>query len=183
MGSILVAMPRIEDSNRIVASIRESGLLLDIEVCSNGADILRTVADRDYGVVICTRRMGDMGYAELAEYLPQYFGMIVLTSDMSIETVSRDMVKLQLPFKRRELISTIEMITGDYFYKIKKKKKIAPKRSKEEQKIIDQAKALLMEVNGMSEPESFRYIQKNSMDFGRTMVESAQMILLLNKSE
>ena len=47
-----------------------------------------------------------------------------------------------------------------------------------ETKIIDEAKAMLMERNGMSEPEAFRYIQKNSMDFGRTMVESAQMILM-----
>ena len=31
----------------------------------------------------------------------------------------------------------------------------------------------------MSEPEAFRYLQKNSMDFGRTMVESAQMILAM----
>ena len=37
-----------------------------------------------------------------------------------------------------------------------------------------------MERNGMTEPEAFRYIQKNSMDMGRTFVESAQMILTLN---
>ena len=38
---------------------------------------------------------------------------------------------------------------------------------------------MLMERNGLTEEEAFRYIQKNSMDFGRKMVESAQMILSL----
>lgn len=54
------------------------------------------------------------------------------------------------------------------------------KRSEAEQKIIEEAKALLIERNGMTEPEAFRYIQKSSMDQGRTMAESAQMIIMLN---
>ena len=45
---------------------------------------------------------------------------------------------------------------------------------------IDKAKLLLMDRNDMTEPEAFRYIQKTSMDMGRTMVESAEMILMLN---
>ena len=48
-----------------------------------------------------------------------------------------------------------------------------------ERKVIDKAKAVLMERNGMSEPEAFRYIQKTSMDCGRSMSESAQMILMM----
>ena len=32
----------------------------------------------------------------------------------------------------------------------------------------------------MTEPEAYRYLQKNSMDMGRTLSETAQMILLVN---
>ena len=46
-----------------------------------------------------------------------------------------------------------------------------------EQKIIDNAKHLLMEKNNMTEQDAFRYIQKCSMDSGNTMVESATMVL------
>ena len=178
MGSILIAMPKNDDANHIAGLLREHGSLLDIEVCATGAEVLRTIPDRDYGVIICTKRLKDMGYAELADYLPDYFGMIVLTSDASMECVSDKMIKLMLPLKRRELFSTVEMMTNDFFSAIKKKKRVAPKRSSREKNIIDEAQAMLMERNGMSEPEAFRYIQKNSMDFGRTMVESAQMILM-----
>lgn len=72
------------------------------------------------------------------------------------------------------------MMTYQFVRRIKKKK-APPKRSPEEQKIIDEAKGLLIERNGMTEQEAFRYIQKCSMDTGRNMVESAQMILMLNE--
>ena len=65
--------------------------------------------------------------------------------------------------------------------KNRRKQKNQPKeRKQEEQALIRQAKELLMERNHMSEPESYRYIQKCSMDSGTNMVEMAQMIMSLN---
>ena len=49
----------------------------------------------------------------------------------------------------------------------------------QEQELIDQAKALLMERNGMTEAEAHRYIQKCSMDSGTNLVETAQMVISL----
>lgn len=59
------------------------------------------------------------------------------------------------------------------------KKTARKKRSQQEQTYIDQAKKALMEQKSMSEEEAFRYLQKCSMDSGRSMVETAQMILLM----
>ena len=73
------------------------------------------------------------------------------------------------------------MVTSGFYRQRKRKKKEPKKRDEKEQKIIDQAKALLMERNGMSEPEAFRYLQKNSMDYSRSMVEAAQMILVMSE--
>ena len=52
-----------------------------------------------------------------------------------------------------------------------------PLRFKKEQKSIDDAKALLMERNHLSEEEAHKYIQKLSMDSGNNLVETAEMIL------
>ncbi len=179
MGSVLIAMPKAEDAGRIAATIRNQGMLFDISICSTGAEVLRTANDRDYGVIICTKSLKDMRYMELAEMMPNYFGMIVLTTDMSLEITSDQMVKLIMPFKTRDLLNTIDMIAQGFYRSLRKKKKAPLKRTAEEQKVIDSAKALLMDRNGMSEPEAFRYIQKNSMDSGRSLVEAAQMILVL----
>lgn len=179
MGSILIAMPKSEDANRIANTVQNFGLALDIEICSSGAEVLRAAHDRDYGVVICMKRMRDMSYSELADYLPIYFRMIIITSDVSLETFSDRMFKLVLPFRAGDLAATLDLALAGYYTPVRKKKPI-PTRNDAEKQIISKAKELLMDRNGMSEPEAYRYIQKNSMDCGRAMVESAQMILLMN---
>lgn len=180
MGSILIAMPKVEESNRIAGLLREFFPHYSIDTCSNAAEVLRLCHARDNGVIIGTKRVCEMGYREIYDYLPDNFKLLILTKDRYLEIYEDKMLKLLMPFKRSELISTIEMITDQYQYRSKKKKKNVPKRSKEEQKIIDNAKAMLMENHGMTEPEAFRYIQKNSMDYSRTMVESAQMLLMIH---
>ena len=180
MGSILIAMPKNDDATHLAQMVNTKGLMLDVEICQTGAEVLRIANARDYGVVLCTKNLRDMSCLELAEYLPQYFGMVILTRDLSLDVYSEKTVKLMMPFKPSELISTIDMMTSFFIRKIRKKSG-PPKRSAAQQKIIDDAKALLMERNGMSESEAFRYVQKSSMDTGRTMTESAQMILMLNQ--
>ena len=180
MGSRLIAMPKVEDANKIAAVIRNRGTLMDISTCTTAAEVLRIINDRDYGVVICTKSLKDMSYSELASYLPDYFGMILLTSDLSLEIYNDNMVKLELPFKPHDLMNTIELLTQNYYRRLKKKKKMPPQRSEKEKQLIDQAKSLLMERNGMTEPEAFKFIQKSSMDTGRSLTESAQMVLMLH---
>ena len=54
-------------------------------------------------------------------------------------------------------------------------------RAEEDKKTVNAAKLLLMNRNHMTEPEAYRFIQKTSMDTGRTMLETAQMILLFER--
>lgn len=179
MGSIIVALPKADDAEKIAGIIRSKGVPYDINICNTGAQVLRLSNSRDFGVVICSKRLKDIGYIEMVEMLPTNFSTIVLTNDVSVETVGDDMVKLLLPLKIGALLDTIEMLCAKYIRRPRKKQSIPPKRSDEEQKLLGKAKALLMDRNGMSEPEAFRYIQKNSMDYGRKLTETAQMILSL----
>ena len=180
MGDIIISMPKKETAKRIVDIIRNHGLDADIMICSNASTILREANSRNFGGIICSSELADMNYAELADYIPPGFGMIVLTKDASLEIVSDKMLRLVLPLSVRELIATIQTVLQTYDVPTRKKKPIKPKRSPEEQKTIDNAKAVLMELKHMTEPEAFRYMQKQAMDTQRTMLEEAQLILLLN---
>lgn len=175
MGSILVVTPKPEDANRIANMIRQGGVYTQVNVCLNGNEVLRKVHDQDVGLVVCTKRLTDMGYEELSTYLPAHVNMLLVTKDAGLLPFSSNIVHLLLPFRSEELMSTIRMLLPDVFVKPKKRMK-----SEEEMKLIGQAKQILMERNNMSEPDAFRYIQKNSMDSGRTMKESAEMIIALN---
>ena len=52
-------------------------------------------------------------------------------------------------------------------------------RSDADRKLIEDAKALLIARNHMTEEEAHRYLQKSSMDSGTNLVETAQMLLAL----
>jgi response regulator NasT len=73
----------------------------------------------------------------------------------------------------------MEVMTYAYSRWRKKMRARPRKRSKEEQDVIDRAKELLMERNGLTEEEAHRYIQKSSMDNGTGVVETAGMIMSL----
>ncbi|MCR5154004.1 MAG: hypothetical protein K6B75_04060, partial [Lachnospiraceae bacterium] len=107
MGTILVAMPRPEDAKHLSQSLIESGNYVDIEVCTTGSEILRVAHERNYGVVVCTRQLRDMSFIELSDYLPEFFGMIVLTKDSSVYVNPEKGVRLMMPFSTVDLLSTI----------------------------------------------------------------------------
>ena len=178
MGSILIAMPRTDDAERIASHIKESDIWEPVRICRRGADVLFEARNGEVDIVICTRRLPDMGYVELSDYLPSSVKMLLLTSDAGLLPFSSNITKLMMPFKPRDLIATAKMLLPGNGFSIRKGK--IP-RSEEEQKLIDRAKGILMNNNEMSEPEAFRYIQKSSMDYGRTLVETAQMIITLNE--
>jgi len=181
MGSIIVVLPKLEDAKYISDILRKYGLETTM-VCTSGRELLPRLSTLGSGVIICGRRLKDMHYTKLAEYLPEYFDMVLLTSDAELAEVSPKILRLTLPIRIGELVSMIETLLQQQEQRLKKKRKKPKKRTEEEQKIIDSAKAVLMEQNQMTEQEAFRYIQKSSMESETNMVETAQMILLLKQN-
>lgn len=179
MGCIIIAMPVREDAQKIADMLMRQGIQTDA-VCTLSSEVLSKVHERDSGILICGKRLKDMGYAELSGYLPDYYAMIVISKDMMLDFYAQNIFFLQSPFKLKDLIGTIDMISQQHNLRIRRNKGKPPGRTNEEKEIIKQAKELLMNRNQMSEPDAYRYIQKCSMDSGNTMLETAQMIILLS---
>ncbi|MBO4375315.1 MAG: ANTAR domain-containing protein [Lachnospiraceae bacterium] len=177
MGAILVTMNKREDSGRIADIIKRSGTGDEVFVCDTGSEVLRKIEDMDVSLLVCTRRLKDMGYEELFNYLPSGVSMLLLTKNTETELFSSNIIVLQIPFRTADLINSISMLLP--FVPAGRKKKPAP-RPESEKLLIEKAKRLLMERNSMTEPEAYRYLQKNSMDMGRSMTETADMILAMN---
>lgn len=177
-SSIIVAMPKMEDAKKISEMLKSRGIYAT-DICTTGAGVLSRVHDLDSGIIISVRRFRDMYCSELAESLPDYFEMLLLTSASGLESCPPDVVTITIPFRASDLVSSVEMMLMQLERRIRRDKSKAKKRNREEQELIDKAKKILMERNNMTEPEAFRYIQKCSMDSCTNMVETAQMILLL----
>lgn len=177
MGSVILAIPHQENARRITEILARHDYMPDA-VCTLGSEVLRTAGSLDYGIVICAKKLRDMNYRELYEYLPEHFQMLLISSNEDDYRPRDGLIRLSVPFRASDLLNSLEMMMSSLDRMVKRNHK--PARSMEEKKTIDKAKLLLMDRNDMTEPEAFRYIQKTSMDTGRTMIETAEMILMLN---
>lgn len=173
MGSIIVSLPKPENAIRIREIIKTSGFWEDVIICHHGAEILNMVDNQDVSLVICVKKLQDMGYEELVNYLPPRVGVILLTKDADLVPIASNVKNLLMPFPSEALIEKIK----EFVKPLKKKEKKRRLRTPEEQQIIDDAKAKLMESRDMTEPDAFRFIQKISMDSRKSFVDVAKMIL------
>lgn len=177
MTSILVVFPKRENAVNIRNILTRSGFDI-LAVCTSGAQVMQYVDAVDEGIVICGYKMQDMLYTELREYLPSSFEMLLIAtgekwSDSHLEGV----VGLPMPIKVFDLVNTVDMMMRNAARKRKKRKEQSKTRTPEQQKILDEAKRLLMERNHMTEEDAHRYLQKNSMASGTNIVETARMVL------
>lgn len=181
MINVIVAFSKAEDAKNIKNILMRNGFQVSA-VCSSGAQALARAGDLGSGILVCGYRLLDMQFDELSECLPREFQMLLVTSlrKQPLE-LSENVICLSTPLKIHELVSTIEMMSAAQARRRRKKRQEPTRRNAEEQAFLDQAKALLIERNHMTEEEAHRYIQKCSMDSGTNMVETARMMLSLSE--
>lgn len=177
MINIVVVFPKPEDGKAIKNLLVRNGFDVTA-VCTSGAQVMTIVDEIDYGVVVCGYKFNDMLYSQLYECLPENVEMLLIASRLKLQDcMEKDILSVEMPLKANDLINTVAMVIQSLAVKRKKYKNSPRKRNPREQALIDEAKKVLMERNNMSEEEAHRYIQKNSMDSGTNMVETAQMVL------
>jgi hypothetical protein len=178
MATLIVAFPKLEEAKAVRNLLIHRGYEA-ASACTSGAQAINMADRLSDGIIICGYKLSDnMLYSELYEYKPKSFEMLLVASkNLWDDCQDNDIVCAAMPIKVNDLINTIEMMLQVQVRRRKKKRMQPKRRSPQEQKVIDDAKAILMEKNNMTEPEAFRYIQKCSMDSGNTMVESASMVI------
>ncbi|MCI9378889.1 MAG: ANTAR domain-containing protein [Eubacterium sp.] len=172
---ILIVFPKEENGMYIKRILQQNGYEI-CAVCTAGAQILQHAHELPGGIVVCGYRFMDMAYSELRDDLPPQFQMLLLASAAVCEGVGeQDVVCLRMPLKVHELLDTVQMMSAC----LPQGKRAGRKRTKEEERVLGQAKGILMERNHMTEQEAHRYLQKRSMQSGVGIVEMAQMVLMM----
>ncbi|WP_017607979.1 ANTAR domain-containing response regulator [Nocardiopsis xinjiangensis] len=109
--------------------------------------------------------------------------VVILTAFSQRELVDRAreagaMAYLVKPFNKTDLVPAIEMATSRYAELAALEAEVGSLQERlETRKLVEQAKGLLQSRHGMSEPEAFRWIQKNSMDKRLTMRNVAETVV------
>ena len=101
--------------------------------------------------------------------------MLVLATQNRLDLLQNDDIfRLPTPVSKGDLVASVRMLLR---MSRRLERYVRPRRSPEEQAVIDEAKRLLMDRNGMTEEQAHRFLQKTSMDSGARLVQTAQLVL------
>ena len=174
MDRIVVAFANQEAQHRIVRLLESEGYQV-AAVCSTGAEVFRVVRKLGTAGVICGAKLRDMTATDMAAELRDTAALLVVASAVHLDLCEgENLFKLATPAARSDFYASLEMLL-----KVEAQQLRPPvaQRIADEKRTITRAKALLMEINRMSEGEAHRFLQKRSMDTGLRMVETAQVII------
>ena len=171
MDRIILAFASEKAHAQITRILGSGGLAPSISCFSGAARKLGGA------VVICGFRLRDMTAEMLAVDLTGIAPVLVISSPGNLELCGdRNLIKLAVPSSRAEFFASLDLAQG-VLAGGAPASRLHIQRSAEEERLICRAKAVLMEVNLMSEAEAHRFLQKYSMDTGLRLAETARLIL------
>lgn len=173
MEKIIVAFENDTTCRRISEMLESSGTAMCSCVHSCG-EVRRMANKARINIVICGYKLSDGSAEQLFEDLPQTCTMLAIASQSQLEYLPEEIFRLPAPISRGSLIASVQML---FQMSRRLNQFIKPHRSDEDQKIVEEAKHLLMDRHGMTEEQAHRFIQKRSMDSGAKMVQTAQLIM------
>ncbi|MCR4925763.1 MAG: ANTAR domain-containing protein [Clostridiales bacterium] len=172
MKNIVLACKPEQINIKLQPVLSQQGFWVE-SVCSNASALLSTAQKMQYGVAVCTN-FKDIPSLALPELLPRGFSLILLlSSGQFVPQGSSNLLTINLPLKRDDFITAVKLLaisSSQDLYGIEPK-------AEDDEKIILNAKKILMSRYNMSESDAHRFIQKKSMDCSVKLVDMARFVL------
>ncbi|BCR80768.1 ANTAR domain-containing response regulator [Arachnia rubra] len=151
----------------------------------NGEEAVKLARELEPDLIIMDVKMPGMDGITAAEIIGEerIAPILMLTAFSERELVERArdagvMGYLVKPFGANEVVPAIEVAIGRFAELRAIEEELANLEDRfESRKIIDQAKGMLQEGLGLTEPEAFRWIQKTAMDLRKSMREVAEGVI------
>jgi len=183
-----------DDESVIRADLREMLTNLNYLVvgeAGDGQSAVNTARELKPDVVIMDIKMPDLDGIEAAKILTQeqIAPVLLLTAYSQRDLVDRAKEAgvvgyLVKPFREQEILPAIEIALARFAEFRELKKETADlAETLETRKVVDRAKGILMDQQGMTEQEAFRKIQKTSMNSRKPMKEVAEAIILAHDTK
>ena len=176
MVNVIVLFPKTEVARSIRNLLVRSGFEVTA-VCATGAQVVQRMEGVEEGLVVCGYKCSDMIYSELREYLSGEIKMLLIASRQYLDDcVYSNVTGLSMPLKGYELVEKTREIVTEISEKQRRRKQRPKQRTREEIRLLDEVKELLMQNNQITESEAHTYIQQRSMNSGVGLIEMAKMI-------
>ncbi len=167
----------------VVATLEEAGY----EVVGEGADgeeAIKLATELEPALVVMDIKMPKLDGISAAEKIGELkIPVVLLTAFSQADLVARAaeagaMAYVTKPFKPTDLLPAVQIALSRHEELVSLEAEIADLSDRlETRKLMDRAKGLLQSKMKLSEPESFRWIQKASMDRRLTMAQVAKAVI------
>jgi response regulator NasT len=182
-----VAVIDDNDSERLVVRdlVAECGLKVVAEGC-NGAEAISICRNNSPDIVIMDVRMPVMNGIEAAEEISRTCPtpIVLLTADYDPVTIKRAvaagaMAYLVKPVRIEDILPVVELATSRFKEFRELTEEVSDlKDALKSRKLVEKAKGLLMEKEGLTEAEAYKRIRRISMDRRKSMTEISSIIIL-----
>ena len=168
----------------LVELLTEEGVEV-VGQAADGEEAVKLARELEPDLIIMDVKMPGMDGITAAEIIGEerIAPVLMLTAFSQSELVERArdagvMGYLVKPFGANEVVPAIEVAIGRFAEMRAIEEELANLEDRfESRKIIDQAKGMLQEGLGLTEPEAFRWIQKTAMDLRKSMREVAEGVI------
>lgn len=183
-GRVVVAEDEALIRLDVVETLNEAGYEV-VGEAGDGETAVRLATELKPDLVVMDVKMPVLDGISAAEKISKarIAPVVLLTAFSQTELVERArdagaMAYVVKPFTPADLLPAIEIAVHRYREIAALESEVAGLAERfETRKRVDRAKGLLMSKMGLSEPESFRWIQKTSMDRRLTMREVADAVI------
>ena len=174
METVIVAFGGEKTCHRIREILENAGAASCL-LCHSAAEVKRLVHKQHISTVISGFKFPDDSAEGLFEDLPPSCAMLLLAVQSQLDLCgNEDIFKLASPVSKGDLIASVRMLIQ---MSHRLERFVRPRRTQEEKALIDQAKAVLMDRHGMTEEQAHRFLQKQSMDSGAKLLDTARLVL------
>ena len=174
METVIVAFEGEKTCHRIREILENAGAASCL-LCHSAAEVKRLVHKQYISTVISGFKFPDDSAEGLFEDLPPSCAMLLLAVQSQLDLCgNEDIFKLASPVSKGDLIASVRMLIQ---MSHRLERFVRPRRTQEEKALIDQAKAVLMDRHGMTEEQAHRFLQKQSMDSGAKLLDTARLVL------
>ncbi len=152
---------------------------------ADGEEAVKLARELDPDLVIMDVKMPKMDGITAAEIIAEerIAPIVMLTAFSQRDLVERArdagaMAYVVKPFGASDVVPAIEIAMGRFQEITAIEEELASLEDRfESRKIIDQAKGILQQDLGLTEPEAFRWIQKTAMDMRKSMRDVAEGVI------
>lgn len=173
MRQVIVAFERQSNCGKIREILESTGEFTCL-LCRSGAQVRRAVHKLRPAIVVCGFKLADESCEGLYRDLSQRCAMLMVAPQAQLDLCeTKGIFQVPTPTSRSELLASVRMLAQ----LAAALRSHAPVRSPKERELVEQAKQILMERNGMTEEQAHRFLQKQSMDSGARLADTARQVL------